>query len=144
MDPTIADISDVELTRSFYSQYEPHHCTCAYCRNVQAQWETLLTAELRSILSSLGIDIDKPNEIVDFGHIGNGRLCHIYWPFIGVSKEISSFPDLPPINADIQLRFFRWDGKLETPFDATGRICGVGGEFKNVPWVIPDKEPVNQ
>jgi hypothetical protein len=142
MESENAAISDVELTRSLYRQYEPHRCTCAFCRNVQAQWTTLLTAELRSILLSLGIDLEKPDEIIDFGRVGNGRLCHILWSFVAIAKDTSNFPDLPPINADLQIRLFRDNGKPETPINATGHGCILGVECKNVPWVIPDKEPV--
>jgi hypothetical protein len=139
MEPEIAFIVDVETTRNLYRQFEPHRCNCAYCRNVRAQWNALLTFDLRSAISPFGIDPDKPVEIIDFGHVGEGRQCQIEWAFLAISKDVAVPAGTRQIATDT---YFICPGGIPEPsFDTSGRRWSLRVDFKNVRWMIPDEEP---
>src|SRR5947208_263577 len=78
-------ISDTESTRSIYARFVPHVCACACCRNYRAHAEPV-PPQVRSLLVSMGVDPEKPNEILEFGKSKQGgRVYEPEWAFLATA-----------------------------------------------------------
>jgi hypothetical protein len=132
---------DIQATAAVYRAFVPHKCDCAYCRNLRLQWSAFLTAPLRELLTSVGIDPDKPIEIVEFGrHENGGRIYSVEWAFLAA----------PATNARPPATFYDTDGSEflvqtggipEPSFDSLGNRRSIRITRHNVPWIDPEKEP---
>jgi hypothetical protein len=132
--------TDVDATRRTYATWNPHHCDCCYCRNVRAQWSTILSEDVRSAITSLGADPDKPGEIVDFGPNNKaGRLCEIEWPFIGAAHEKSSGDDPRTPRAKL-VSVYSGGIPCGSEFAAESR-WSASVMLEHVPWVLEEAEP---
>ena len=82
--------SDIAATRTTYNDFYPYVCDCCYCRNFRSQ-SHLIPEQIRLLLQTMGIDYERPNEIVEYGKSKDGgRLYGVEWAFLsapGISLE---------------------------------------------------------
>jgi hypothetical protein len=79
---------DVDATRDWYAARGEiaGGCHCAYCRNFAAAIETF-PQDVRALLASMGVDIRKPREIMEWG-AGAGGL----YPYEGIYHLAGTAP----------------------------------------------------
>jgi hypothetical protein len=130
---------DVDATRSTFAQFAPHRCKCAYCRNFRAQWPQWIV-DWSDTLCAMGIDPDKPNEIIDFGKTEAGRLYQVEWPFL---IDLGATALTPPLSYTFQNSevFFAPGGIPEPSFDSTGRRWSIRVQTSEARWVLDEPEP---
>lgn len=132
--------AEVDATRAAYARWMPYHCDCCYCRNVRAQWQKIVREDVRSALASLGIDPEKPGEIVDFGRQDKaGRLCEVEWPFLGTAGENApgGDPGAPRVNSLVV-----YPGGIPCGEEfATDSRWSASLLLEGVPWVLDEAEP---
>lgn len=131
--------SDIVATRTIYIGFDPYVCGCDYCRNFRAQTD-LIPEQILSLLLLMGIDAERPNEIVEYGKCEQGgRLYGVEWPFVSASDAL--------LEEDLEVHFSGCDISMYSSgipcdaFDSTSRRFSVRVMFSQVPWVLPEPEP---
>lgn len=131
-------VADVDATRVLYQSFAPYVCDCSYCRNFRAQWDDIITDQVRDALQAAGIDPRRPVEVVEYGKGVSGRDYGVEWAFVGL-LEMASEKTLGTSNLDrVQVGF---GGIPEPTFDQSGRRWSVHVRFDGVPWRLPEPEP---
>jgi len=135
----IARASDVQATRAAYAGFKPWACDCSYCRNFRLQMNRI-PEQIWLLLQKMGIDAEKPNEIVEYGGCdGGGRLYEIEWPFLAVGD--AALVDHYKVECEgCEITVYR-GGIPCSVFDAVPRRCSVSIMMSNVPWVLAEPEP---
>lgn len=134
----IARTSAACATRAAYAAFSPEACGCSYCRNFRLQADRI-PACVRSLLIVMGIDFEKPVEIVDYGADDKGgRLYEIEWPFLHAANTASA--DLARVECDGCTLSVSSGGIPCPEFDAVPGRSSVSLIVPNVPWLLGDPE----
>ena len=129
---------DLETTRRGYATRPDGElfCDCEDCRNIKTQLHKVISQELVSTLSALGVDAYKPDEVFRNCRSENG--LHSYGVmYTARGRVLIPGESGPPLYCHIQ------DGKhfpCSPNIEFRDRQFGISAGFE-APWVIKAPEP---
>jgi len=131
--------SDAQATRDAYANFVPHVCMCATCRNFRPQLARI-PEQVQALIERMGIDLPKPNEIVDYGRENAGRFCQVEWAYL--RDEQFEFAGTATVRECDNWKVIVCDGGIPAKgFDESGRRSSLTFEIHGVPWILDDQEP---
>lgn len=138
---------DVEATRAYYDAHPQPWvtCDCAGCRNF-VKAVKLLPQAVKEFFSALGLDPEKPGEIMYFEEAGDGRVCATAgWYHLcgsieaGGPWEEGRPPEAwVPVTDDVSVSFSRKCDLL--PGDFPERPLQMDMDC-HLPWVLEEPNP---
>jgi hypothetical protein len=131
---------DAEATRAWYAARGEiaGGCDCAYCRNFAAAIETV-PRDAGALLASMGVDIRKPREVIEWGPGAGGR-----YPYEGIYHLAGTAPagDCPSaVLAEGVTVSFDEDCDL-LPEDFPSPCFQINVTMK-LPWLLHEPKPAD-
>lgn len=135
----LAKLVDARSTRDAYASHVPSRCDCCYCRNFFAAMPGLFGTEVTAFLLDLGIDPEKPSEVIHYARTASGHLYEVIYHVFGTRPPGQSEPRLelrPGIQLVCSAAPFPHDPVFdESPHLRIQLLC------ERVNWVIEHEEP---
>lgn len=127
---------DVEATRAWYDRYgdATGGCDCAYCRNYAAAAETL-PQEAEAYLGLLGLSLQRPGDIGEYGPRQGGRWYMPMWHIVG--RLLETREEELPVAPGITVGFATDMGPFLRDFPEPCFQCWLS---MTLPWALAEPE----
>lgn len=134
---------DEAATAAAYRLVLPDPCLCCLCENFRAAWGRGMGVDLEPVLRELGVDPERPAEIVHYCRTAPG--AHMYtaeWAVL-VAAEGATGRSVrwTPTRAGVTLDVRDAGVPVPRPLDRPGLTRWLLLTVADVPWVIGHAEP---